>query len=143
MCAEQARKSSELQTKAAASAQHKLARAASAEAARIETLRVAAAGKITEGESSDAIVFIPPPPTARELAALAKLSKVKTPKAPVTGIPSAEDVAALKATVAQKELLKEYALLQRRDAALSSGVVGAPFDPFPAAAASGGWYPTR
>ena len=80
----------------------------------------------------------------RKLAALAKLSKVKIPKAPVTGIPSAEDVAALMATAAQKELLKEYALLQTQGRRfLSSVIVGAPFDPFPAAAACGGWYPTR
>ena len=85
------------------------------------TLRLAAFRKETDGESDGEVViipaFVPPPPSARELAALGK-GKVKSPKV-VTGMPSAEDVAALKAVVAQKELLKEFELLQRRDALLS------------------------
>ena len=116
-------------------------KAALAEAARVEALRLAAFHDETDGVSDDELVimpsFIPPPPSARELAVLAK-SKVKPLKA-VTGIPTAADVAALKAVVAQKEILKEYESLQRRDALLSG--VNTPFDPHAAAVTGDGCYP--
>ena len=115
-------------------------KAALAEAARVEALRLAAFHDETDGVSDDELVimpsFIPPPPSARELAVLAK-SKVKPLKA-VTGIPTAADVAALKAVVAQKEILKEYESLQRRDALLSG--VNTPFDPHAAALTGDGCY---
>ena len=103
-----------LQNKTAASNKRKITKAALVEADRVEALRLAAVGKTTEGESSDdveEIPFPPPPPSAREVAALGK--KAKAPRA-VIGNPTAEDVAFLKATVAQKELLDEYNLLQRK-----------------------------
>ena len=71
-----------------------LAEAARVEALRVEALRLAAAGKTTDGESSDdveIIPFAPPPPSARELAALGKGSA--KPLKVVTGMPTAEDVA--------------------------------------------------
>ena len=128
---------SALQDKAVKRKAHK---AALAEAARVEALRLAAFHDETDGVSDDELVimpsFIPPPPSARELAVLAK-SKVKPLKA-VTGIPTAADVAALKAVVAQKEILKEYESLQRRDALLSG--VNTPFDPHAAALTGDGCY---
>ena len=106
--------------RAAKAASAALAESARVEELRVETLRLEAAGKITDVESGDEVViipFAPPPPSARELALLGRGS-TKPPRA-VTGIPTAEDVAALKAVVAQKELMKEFELLQRRDALLS------------------------
>ena len=100
--------------KIAKAASAALVEAARVEALRVEALRLAAAGKVTDGESCDdveIIPFIPPPPSARKLALLGK-SSVKV----VTGIPTAEDVAALKNAVAQKELVKEYELLLHRNA---------------------------
>ena len=114
---------SALKDKATKRKAQKAAQIEAAASARIEaeTLRLAAFYKETDGESDDEVViipaFVPPPPSARELASLSK-GRVKPPKV-VTSMPTAEDVAALKAVVAQKELLKEFELLQRRDTLLS------------------------
>jgi len=121
--------------------QAKIASAARAKAKRKadkgESLRVAAAENfqifnrlasaenviVDESSDDDALVgFIPPPASAHELAAKGNLAKSKKAKLPKPdGVPSAEDVAALKAIVDQKERSKEFALLQRRDAVLSGG----------------------
>jgi hypothetical protein len=97
-----------------------------AEAARVEALRLAEAGKGTDGESSDDVeIFVPPPPSARELALLKGSAK---PLKVVAGIPSAEDIAALKEEIAQKERLKEYELLQRRSALLNGAAPSVPHE---------------
>ena len=114
---------STLKDKATKRKAQKAAQIEAAYTARIEAeaLSLAAFRKEADGDSDDEVeiipALVPPPPSARELAALGK-GKVKLPKAS-TGMPTAADVAHLKAVVAQKELVKEFELLQRRDALLS------------------------